>query len=193
MKIGIDIDEVLAKLAPELTWFYNEKFNKNYDPANQKEYDLTKLWECSIEVANETVWQFYDSPKFEKIKTIQGAKTAVKKLLKQHEMIAITARPSHVEVKTRNWIEKHYPKVFREIYFTGHYFTAEEKRVTKGDICKKLGIELMIDDHFEYALDCSQKGINVLLMDAAWNREVVLPGNVRRVKGWREIMKVLNV
>ena len=44
MKIGIDIDGVLAELMPVLTRFYNREFGTSFDVSDYKYHDLEKIW-----------------------------------------------------------------------------------------------------------------------------------------------------
>ena len=136
---------------------------------------------------------FYNCPRFEQLKPVAGAKNAVKKLNLNHQLFAITSRPDVTEPMTRIWIKRNFLDGFQGVHFSNHFVLQTKNKKTKSDICKQLGVEIMIDDHIDYALDCSQNGIPVLLMDATWNQDEVLPENVRRVKGWREILKVLTV
>jgi len=58
----------------------------------------------------------------------------------------------------------------------------------KSDLCLKLGVEVLVDDCLEFAEECADKGIKVLLLDSPWNQTDSLPKNVKRMKNWDEIV-----
>ena len=63
------------------------------------------------------------------------------------------------------------------------------KGKTKGELCKDLNVDLMIEDDPKYAEDCALKGINVLLLDKPWNQNCIEHENIIRVKNWKEILE----
>lgn len=191
MKIGIDIDEVLAVLIPELTDFYNKRHGKNLRHVDQYTYRLEEFWNCEWEVANQVVLDFYDSKYFDQLKVVSGAKSAIKKLSKNYDLFAITSRPDFVGTRTRKWFDRNFPNLFKEIYFTNQHIPDGANKKLKSQVCIELGVNTMIDDNFDYALDCANNGIPVLMVDAPWNQGVILPENITRVKGWKEITKIL--
>ena len=60
---------------------------------------------------------------------------------------------------------------------------------TKGEVCKKLNIELMIDDHLKYANQCAEIGINVYLLNCPWNKGD-FPG-IKRVYSWQDLIQLV--
>lgn len=51
MKIGIDLDEVLADFMPQLLRYYNGKYKTNFTREQIKEYKFWNLWHCTKEQA----------------------------------------------------------------------------------------------------------------------------------------------
>ena len=70
------------------------------------------------------------------------------------------------KAETVEWIETHFPGIFQDIHF-GNHWAKEGKSVSKSEICKRIGASCLIDDNPGYALECAEKGIDVLLYD--WN------------------------
>lgn len=63
----------------------------------------------------------------------------------------------------------------------------------KSVICQEIGVDVLIDDSIEHALDCSHLNMNVLLYDKQgkynWNHyQKQLPNNVHRVFNWKQVM-----
>ena len=87
-------------------------------------------------------------------------------------------------------INKHFPDLFKEIYFINYFHGAGKKR-TKSEVCKELGIEIFIDDSLYHANDISSIGTPVLLLNTPWNQGEVKPP-ITRVYSWKEIVEKLS-
>ena len=170
MKIGVDIDAVLADMVPDLTEFYNRKKGTNFSHKDQDTYDLSIFWQCPEEVVFDVVEEFYESPEFEKIKPVSGAKGGIKQLARDHELFVITSRPESTQTRTNKWIKRHFPNRFQDVHFTSHFNRSGEIKTTKSKVCQSLGVELMIEDHLDFARDCASCGIKVLLLEYKWNQ-----------------------
>ena len=79
--------------------------------------------------------------------------------------------------------------LFKSIEFTNLYWSTYRP---KGDVCRQLGVDILIDDYLEHALAAAECGIEVLLFgDYPWNRADGLPICVRRVRDWSHVADVL--
>lgn len=193
MTIGVDLDSVLAEIVTPLSLYHNDAFGTTMKPKDYVEYDLTKLWGCTIPESIERVYEFYRSSYIDGIKPIRGAKGAIRYLKeKNHELIVVTARPRFTDWVTKQWIEKHFPGRFQAIHHTNQYSHAHETRVKKSEVCKKLGVEVFFEDHIVYAEDCASENIRVFLLTMPWNRNARnLHKNITRIFAWNEIEKYL--
>lgn len=191
MRIGVDLDDVLAELLIGLDKYHNEIYQTNFSLEDHTDFDLSKLWKCSKEEMRKRVYDFYDSDfVIEEVKPLEGAVEVVDKLSKKHDLILITSRPDFLKQRTVDWLERYFTGKFREIFFTSQFATKNVSK-TKGDLCLELGINLMIEDCLEYARDCASKNIDVLLVDRPHNQTKNLPEKIRRVKNWWEIDEIL--
>ena len=61
--------------------------------------------------------------------------------------------------------------------------------MSKSDMCKSIGAELLIDDNLHYANDCATSGINAILFGKyAWNKyEDDLHENIHHVHHWDDV------
>jgi len=191
MKIGIDLDEVLAELMPELIDFYNESQNTSFKIEEFHFFNLEKVWGGTREEAIKKVHEFYKSPSFDKIKPIIGCKEVLDILKKENELFIITSRPKNLEFSTKQWLEKYFPNTFSGVFFTNQFSLSEEK-TTKLEICNSLGIEVFIDDHIDYALECLSSNRKVFLFNKPWNQKFEIPESIQRVSNWNEILSGLN-
>jgi uncharacterized HAD superfamily protein len=190
MKIGVDLDDVLVQLLVGLDKYHNDIYKTELVFEDHKDFNLSKVWNCSDEEMKKRVYDFYRSDYTNDLIPLDGAVKAIDRLSKNNELILITSRSESIKDRTIEWIEKYFPKKFSKIFFTSQFDSKKVKK-TKGDLCVELGISLMIEDHLEYACECAGKNIEVLLMNKPYNQNVNLPLRVKRVFDWKEIENFL--
>ena len=192
MKIGIDMDAVVADMMTPLIDFCNIKYNTKTKLSDHNTYAIETIWNCTEEEAIERCFEFFRSDSMNLIKPIKGAIEGVELLSNSHELHIITSRPDFINENTNKWIEKHFPNKFKTINQTNQFSKKGSLKRKKSDICKELGVDLMIEDHLEYALDCASLNIKILLMDMPWNQTNILPKNIVRVYSWNEIVGIID-
>jgi uncharacterized HAD superfamily protein len=191
MRIGVDVDGVLADSVTAFLGWHNRVYGTNYTFEQVTDFDLSKLWGGTNEESVQKIITCYTSPEFEAVQPVLGAVEAIKKLAKDHELIIITARPASMIETTKNWICMFFPEMFDDIYFndclksTGVYGKKQEQM-------KEAKIELLIDDALKNVSISSEIGIPSLLLDYPWNQSDDLPKGVTRVKNWKEIVEIIN-
>ncbi|MBI4973967.1 hypothetical protein HZC27_05130 [Candidatus Roizmanbacteria bacterium] len=188
MKIGVDMDSVLADIIPPLDLFHNATYKTSISNSSHGDYDLSKIWNCSGEEVIKRIYEFYESPYFDKIVPMKGAKRNIDILSKSHTLILITSRPNIIEHKSHQWLDIFFKGKFSKVIHTNQTSHKHEIRRRKSEICIEEGINIMIEDHLEYALDCANEGIKVLLLPMPWNKnESITHPNIKRVTSWSEI------
>jgi uncharacterized HAD superfamily protein len=186
MKIGIDIDEVVAELTKKYIGFYNEKNGTDFKFENMYSHYLEEPLNTTEEKIVELMFKFYETEDFNNLDLVEGAKELISELSKNHEIFFITARPPSVKEKTRFFLEKHFPDVSLNIFHSGDL---HGKKKTKAEICLDQGIKFLIEDHHDYALDCARKGVKVFLLEKPWNKNYEDHPNIIRVNHLREILR----
>ncbi|KAL1531246.1 hypothetical protein AAHA92_33945 [Salvia divinorum] len=163
--IAVDVDEVLGNFVSALNRFIADRYSLNHSVSEYHVYEFFKIWNCSRSEADHRVHEFFKTPYFKKgINPIPGAREALVKLSDIYNLSIVTSRQNAIKDHTTEWIEKHYPGLFREIHF-GNHFALDGKSRPKSDICKSLGAKVLIDDNPRYAVECAAVGIKVLLFD----------------------------
>ena len=184
MIIAVDLDDVLADSLRAFIEFYNENYNKKLKYEDFTAYTLNEIMGMPREEENKILEKFDNGGYFEKIKPIEGAVEAIKKLSKKHKIIIITSRTKDKEEKTKKWVEKFFGKY--DIYFIRQNYSGKSK--TKAEICKEIKAEILIEDYLGYAENCAKNGIKVLLFDYPWNQKKDLGKLIKRIKSWEEIV-----
>ena len=185
IKIGVDMDDILFDINPQIVAYYNNLKGENHTTENIKEYYLEKLFGISGEEMHDILEGFYASSYHENGEPIQGSKDGVATLQK-YDLILITARNHTLEGVTLRWLTKHFPNVFSATHLVG--IPRGGAVTTKGELAQKLGIKVFIEDSLTNALNIASYGIPVVLLDKVWNQGT-LPPHIYRVFSWQEIIE----
>ncbi|KAI8463076.1 MAG: hypothetical protein J3K34DRAFT_527293 [Monoraphidium minutum] len=192
LRIAVDVDEVLGRFVYALNGFCKAEYGMAYDVADYWIYEFAKIWGCDQDRSNHIVHEFFKSDHFnDGIPVIPGAFGALQRLSSWADLVVVTSRQHVIQDATLEWIDRHYPGTFSEVYF-GNHFALEGASRKKSEICASIGAHVLVDDNVGYALDCAGHGIDVLLFDwedsYPWSKPP--PGfshpNIRVVRDWAE-------
>jgi len=188
MKIGIDLDDVIADFFEALLKFYHKKFGKLHKKEEFKEWKWWPVWGVSREEAIKIVDEFHESHKLEEVPLMEHALNSLHHLLKDNEIFIITSRPVRFKPKVESWIKHHLGDLKIEVMHAGDFHKGQG--ATKAEICREKGISLMLEDSPDTALECANAGIKVILFDYPWNQDAKHE-NIIRVKNWLEAVEVI--
>jgi uncharacterized HAD superfamily protein len=192
-KIAIDIDETICYTNNAMIKYFKKYVDPNinhnpfYKTTNKEENK--KIIEIFQTIVLKEDLNFMDP--------ITNAEKIIKKLDINNKIYLITARHINLAKRTKLWVEKHFENIFFEEIKHIEYKELLDIVKDKDEICKELGIDVLIDDNLENAIKCSKIGIPVILFDLNgeyhWNKSSEkLSKNIIRVKNWIEVYKVLN-
>lgn len=187
MNIAIDIDEVLSETTQSIIDYHNERFGTNLKLTDFTGQKFWQIWGGTRQEAIDKVRDFYKTDYFQDLPVVAGAKAAIAKLKEDHELHVVTGRPFHIQNETHEWIHKHFPNTFKDIHMANHYAMSGESRL-KSEICNEHGIEAIVEDSYEYAMDCVSAERKVYLMKYPWNQHQALVPNIHHVDSWEDIM-----
>lgn len=187
MHIGVDMDSVIADIVHPLIRFHNNVYKTKTKYSEHKTFDLSPLWNCPLEETINRIHEFYHSPYFEQVKPITGSRRSIGYLRKKHTLSLITARPYSIEDKTKAWLKLYFPDSFSYVHHTNLAAKKGHPRKNKSEVCLQNKVDLIIEDHLEYAYDCLSAGVEVILFNQPWNQTKNLPRGMRRVYSWKEI------
>ena len=187
MKIGIDIDGVLADIA-RFTVDYGTKFrydNNIYTETKDDEYNEAKALGLTYEQA-ELFWNTYLELYATKYPARDFAAEVISKLRQNHEIYIITARnedglPPETYGTMQNMVKKWL--MDEKIEYDKLIFTEGSKL----PYCMENGVDIMIEDAPFNVKDISAK-IPVLCFDNPYNKTIE-GNNITRVYGWYDILK----
>jgi len=193
MKIGIDIDNTIAPTFNTIINFMNKKYTVKKKRSHSKDPSAFDLYHTDFNLFYKDWVEFLNSDKHHDMKPINGSVRVIKKLNKKHQIYIITARNSKHRKNTVLWIEKNYKEKFEEIHFIDYNHEDYTKPFfTKGDIVKRLGIDVVIEDNLNEIRDIAKKNpkTKLFLFDKnnqyTWNKERPLPKNTMKIESWKD-------
>jgi len=181
MRIGIDIDDVLAQFNKQWLHYYNKTYGTNYQYEDMIDYDFSKVYtDATGEEIFNRVFDFYKSPEFDEVIPVEGSQDGVK-AIQDHELFVITSRNEDLQAETLDWLSKYFHNSFDEVIFTNNFTqNVNHKARPKSEVGKELGLHYMVED-----------AIKVLLLDRPWNRNSTPHDNISKVQTWSDVVKLL--
>lgn len=180
LNICIDIDGTITE-----PYFWldiaNEYFNKNIPVDNATEYEVHKV----MGVTSKDYEDFYNKYKFKmhnnEVKLRENARDMLKELIKTNNLYFVTARDEDLKIQTYSYLNEH-DIPYDDVFVLGTHY--------KVDTAKKLKCDIFIEDSYKNALQLSENGFKVLLLDTNYNRKP-LNSNIIRVFNWDEIYEII--
>lgn len=189
--IALDIDDVLVDTAAALLGDYNEKYGTSLEKHHYYSKDIDVLGVAAYEEAADRLSRYVLSGALTEAQPHQEAVDAVRRLSSAYSFVGVTSRPSGIAPATKEWIRRHFGDVVSDVIFTHYIMSADSPdkatQLTKVEVCSDIGAVFMIEDHLHHALPVAESGVSVFLIDQPWNQSDILPSNVQRVTGWKDI------
>lgn len=191
--VAVDIDEVLGNFVSALNKFIADRYLSNHTVSEYHVYEFFRIWNCSRNEADLRVHEFFKTSYFKKgIHPLPGAHTTLHKLSRYCELSVVTSRQNAIKDHTLEWLDMHFPGLFKHIHF-GNHFALHGESKPKSEICRSFGAEILIDDNPRYAEECANIGMKVLLFDYEnsypWSKTESVDRHplVTRVRNWEEV------
>lgn len=193
MKIAFDVDGVLTYLEEYQLRKGKKYFGENRDIDLEK-YDIKDIFKCSKEERNK-FWTKYIWTYCLKEPIRQDAKKVIDKLRSEgNEIYIITGRAHTTEDNSRGkifrkmleyWLKKN------KIAYDGIFYCSEENSSTeKFDICKKIGIDIMVEDKKEN-IDMISKIANIVCINTKYNQDVKEDNKIRKTTNLWDTYKII--
>ena len=199
MKLGFDIDGIVANMAQAMVDLINKKYDLNYTVNVFKFHELWKNKYADDEKLNRQITQdMYDEvignqDALLKIPPYADAVQALQTFKKNgHSLHFITARRDPSKKSTVEWFRKN------KIPFDTIHVTGSTHRPRKGMLGRTLNLDFYIDDQDEYLAEMYmyknrwRKGL--FLFTRPWNKDEVIDlSKFKRVSSWKEINRYLGI
>ena len=190
MLIGVDLDEVLAEFTEGFLAYHNESEGTGYRKEDFHTYHFEEIIGGSKKEVVGKILEFYKSPEFGGTKPVDGSVEAIRLLRQQHQLVVVTARPISIRQATEQWLLRHFPEMFDDIYYTYNPYSGRGDS-PKSAVCLERNINILIDDAPENIMDFTNHPTRVLLFERPWNKIARVPENIQRVSSWQEIVSAV--
>jgi 5'(3')-deoxyribonucleotidase len=193
-RIGVDIDDTLFDFVGSFIEYANKVKSFQIKREDFVTYSFDEVLKLpSMREAIGVVFNFYDSDFFKKMPPLPDSLNTIKSLKQKFDLYIVTSRPDYLYNATMTSLWNNFRGFFSEVYFSSNHYTGEKNSgKSKAEICLTNGISIIIEDSLEYSLQCAEKGIEAILIDAPWNQNGERKG-ITRVKNWKEILEKLEV
>jgi len=180
LNICIDIDGTITDPYYWLS-YANTYFNSNISESQVTSYDIAKV----LNINRSEYIEFYEKFKT-KIHSNQELRDDVKvildKLYESNNIYFVTARDKSLELLTLLYLKNHELQ-FNEVFVLG----TSDKVPTAMD----LNCDIFIEDSYDNAVQLSNSGFKVILIDTNYNK-LPLNDNIIRAYNWNEIFEIIN-
>ncbi|MDE2059026.1 MAG: hypothetical protein KGL31_04060 [candidate division NC10 bacterium] len=185
MRIGIDLDDVLADSLPHYLQAFNERFGVEVELADAAWRIADRFPHIPRQEADDFFTELIEDGFFSSRPLFPGAKEAVEALAGVgHDLYIITGRTPRDERITMDWLTRVGVRSYFEAVV---HRTRDPVERHKTDVASGLALGLFIEDELAVALAVADTTIPVLLFDHPWNQGP-LPDNVRRIGSWHEAL-----
>ena len=218
MKIGIDLDDVMAICSVPYLRRFAQEFNVELPDESQIGWHLLSQKETGTaydavvpgleRVTPEQRDQFrirlYDSTFFAELEVYKDCPVVLERLVAAgHELYFITARAERRRYITETWLREkgifdHAKAVhlkpmgdFRPEYPRGRYDPAGSADY-KVRLAKELELDAFCEDDVVISQTLAKSGLRVFLFDQPWNR-AVKGHRITRVAGWTDLAQHLDL
>jgi hypothetical protein len=189
--IAFDCDDVLIPTAELTVKNYNDRFDTNLQLRHFYSHDdLTPWGGVTYDEAIGRVFDFLRSEEYALIAPHADAVETIRGLAKDHELHVVTGRPSFLKHVTKSALDTHFPGCFKSIEHTNYITLSTDTEVkrTKGEVCRVLGADILVDDHIAHADDVLSAGLKAIVFgNYPWSQRARLPRGIVRCKDWEGV------
>lgn len=179
LNICIDIDGTITDPYYWLS-YANDYFNSNISENQITSYDIAEI----LNVEQNAYLEFYEQFKI-KIHSEQKLRNDVKDVLNElhqlNNLYFVTARDKSLELLTVLYLLNHEIP-FDEVVVLGN--------INKVPTAINLNCDIFIEDSYDNAIQLSNSGFKVILMDTNYNK-FPLNDNIIRACSWNEILQII--
>lgn len=177
--ICIDID---GTITDPYYWLdsCNKYFNTNITKKDVTEYSISQV----LGISEELYLEFYNKYKYDIHSTQKirdDASIIINKLKYISNIYFVTAREKSLTLLTHEYLRKN------NIYYDDLFLLGSHHKVEKA---KELYCDIFIEDNYDNAIELSNSGYLVLLLDTNYNKKPI-NRNIKRVNNWIEIYEII--
>jgi len=204
VRIGIDLDDVVAECAVPYLRAFAERFRLELPDEDLGWQTLSRIQEVSGEEKDRFRIALYDGKFFSELEPYEDCPAVVERMAQVgHELFFITARAERRRVVTETWLrEQGLIQHAKAVHLKPHgdfdptvppgRYDATSSATYKVRLATELELDAFCEDDVLIARSLAQAGIKVWLFDHPWNREL-RHENITRVATWSDLAAELGI
>ena len=179
LNLCIDIDGTITE-AYDWIPMVNTYFNTKITPEDVTVYEIHQV--LGIDRSSyDLFYALYGETLHLEAKARKGVKEVLDNLYKNHQIHFVTAREERMKTVSLMWLS-YYNIPMDSLTLLGSH--------NKVKTAKDLNCDIFIEDRYENAIQLSESGFQVLLIDCNYNKGPI-PERVTRVNNWFEIENII--
>lgn len=190
MRIGIDIDDVLADSLPEYLSVFNRRFGLQI-PVSEAGWEVFRRYpEIHDDEIGAFFTELYEADFLGSRPLVPGAREGVEGLHRAgHRLFIVTGRLRRDRDITERWIEtRGLSSYFQEIVDRDGLDAPLHKRRA----AERFRLDVLLEDEYQVAVAAVEASVRVFLFDRPWNQGP-LPSQVFRIRSWPDVLAYLSV
>lgn len=117
---------------------------------------------------------------------LPGAEFAILQLMSRYHVVLITSRDEDYREYTEAWLKEQFGEKSPSLYFSSAH--KDQGAETKGQICKRLGAEWLIDDNVEHCMGAEKEGVKAILFgEYGWHFQK--PPELLNILDWPGVLE----
>lgn len=180
MRVGLDLDGVIAEFVGPFLRRYNDLFGEARTREDVIRYSFDDAFGTDDGRCGRLIAQLAGDGFYAALDPVPGAVSCVRSIeARCQQVCVVTSRPSRLREETEGWMQRH------GLCGLGLHFAAHGAKAATGPW------DVFVEDSAEEASSLAETCQSVILMDAPWNRWSSLPRNVCRAYGWDEVLEII--
>lgn len=180
LNICIDIDGTITSPYHFIPYL-NVMCEKNITEEECTTLDWKELYNQDMEVILDKLHNEYIYV-YKEAELVENAKEIIDELKINNNLYFVTARSENLTDITKEWLNE------KGIYNIDVHLLGSDYKIEKA---KELNCNLFLEDNPHNAIQIANAGIDVILIDANYNKDINHE-KITRVKNWNEIKELIN-
>ncbi len=181
--IAVDCDDVLVPTTPYFVRAYNDLYGTKAGLKDAHTPDPA-VWGAQEEEIRRRRYELTENDEYKMLAPSDADVEVLRRLASVHELHLVTARKGEERQFTQQMLNRKLSGVFKAMDFVGW-------KGSKGEICRKVKADILIDDNGAHLLDALACGMApgsaILYGEYPWNEEYRLKDGVVFCRDWLEV------
>lgn len=186
--IAVDCDDVLIPTTPWFVAQYNKQYGTSVTLADAH-IESDAIWGVSHDEMLRRLAQMMNTDDYRLLGPSLEEVEVLRYLAEHHELHLVTARKEVERAATQAVLDRDLAGVFTSMEFVGW-------QGSKGDICQRIGADVLIDDNARHLHNALEHGLSVggaiLFGEYPWNAESRDDGELKYCSTWNDVKTIVD-